>query len=140
LPTPLPSILVDNGVIDENHFPRSGRLASRALTACHSLRYTICVALRQDVDKLRIDDSKFQTDDSRLQIGDFTLQIGDSTLQIGDSTLQIGDLTLPQGSSKRRIDVTTRWIVDLDDLPPFQSLKSTIRNFKLAIRSFKLVI
>jgi hypothetical protein len=95
---------------------------------------------RQDVDKLCITDSKLQIDDSTLQIGDSTLQIGDLTLQIGDSTLQIVDLTLLPASSKRRIDVTTRWIVDLNDLPPRRKSISTIRNFKSPIRSFKSVI
>ncbi len=128
------------GVIDADDFPRSDRLTSCALSACHSLSYTTCTALRQDGDKLCIDDSKFQIDDSTLQIGDSTLRIGDSTLQIGDSRLRIGDLTLLRASSNRRLDVRTRWIVDLTDLPPCRRSISTIRNFKSAIRSFKSTI
>jgi len=93
-------------VIDVDDFPRSGLLASRALSACNPLSYTIWMALRQDVDKLCIDDSKFQINDS-------TLQIGDSTLQIGDSTLRIVDLTLPPAGSDRRLDVTKLRIGDL---------------------------
>jgi hypothetical protein len=130
----------DERLIDEVDFPRSGQLTSHALSACHSLSYTTYAALRQDVNKLGIDDSKLQIDDLTLQIDDLTLQIGDSTLQIGDSTLQIVDLTLLPTSSKRRIDVTTRWIVDINDLPPCRKSISTIRNFKSTIRSFKSAI
>jgi hypothetical protein len=138
--TTLPFTTDNEGLIDDHAFRRSGNLASRDLSGCHSLSYTTWTALRQDVDKLHVDDSKFQINDFTLQIGDFTLQIGDSTLQIGDFTLRIGDFTLPRASSNRRIDVTKRWIVDLTDLPPFLSLKSTIRNLKSTIRSFKSVI
>ena len=127
----------DKRHIDEVDFPRSGHPASSALSACHSLSYMTCTVFRQDVDKLRITDSKLQIDDSTLQIGDSTLRIGDSTLQIGDSTLQIVDLTLLRASSNRRLDVTTRWIIDINDLPPFRKSISTIRNFKSTIRSFR---
>ncbi len=130
----------DERHIDEVDFPRSGHPASSALSACHSLSYTTYTVFRQDVNKLRITDSTLQIDDSTLQIDDLTLQIGDSTLQIGDSTLQIVDLTLLPTSSKRRIDVTTRWIVDINDLPPCRKSISTIRNFKSTIRSFKSAI
>jgi hypothetical protein len=121
------------GVIDADDFPGSGQLAARALSACHPLSYTTCTALRQDVDKLCIDDSKLQIDDS-------TLRIGDSTLQIGDLRPRIVDLTLLRASSNRRLDVTTRWIVDLTDLPPCRRSISTSRSFKLVIRSFESAI
>ena len=110
------------------------------LCNCATRSYAARPVLRQDVNKLCIDDSKLQIDDSTLQIDDLTLQIGDSTLQIGDSTLQIVDLTLLRASSKRRLDVTTRWIIDLNDLPPCRKSISTIRNFKSTIRSFKSAI
>ena len=125
--------MAHEGVIDADDFPRSGQLTSHALSACHSMSYTICTASRQDVNKLCIADSK-------LQIGDSTLRIGDSTLQIGDSRPRIVDLTLLRASSNRRLDVTTRWIVDLTDRPPGRTSISTIRNFKSAIRSFRLAI
>ena len=132
--------MAHEGVIDADDFPRSGQLTSHALSACHSMSYTICTASRQDVNKLCVADSKLQIDDSTLQIGDSTLRIGDSTLQIGDSRPRIVDLTLLRASSNRRLDVTTRWIIDLTDRPPGRTSISTIRNFKSAIRSFRLAI
>ncbi len=95
-------------------------LGLSGLCDCATTSYAARPGSWQDVNKLHIDDSKLQIDDLTLQIGDSTLQIGDSTLQIGDSTLQIVDLTLLRASSNRRLDVTTRWIVDITDLPPFR--------------------
>ena len=130
----------DKRFIDEVDSPRSVMPGPSGLCDCVTTSYAARPVLRQDVDKLYIDDSKLQIDDFTLQIGDSTLQIGDSTLQIGDSTLQIVDLTLLPASSKRRLDVTTRWIVDINDLPSCRKSISTIRNFKSAIRSFKSAI
>jgi hypothetical protein len=143
IPSTSHALVVDphhEGVIDENDFLISGQLAAAVISACHSLSYTTGTALRKAVNKLRINDSKLQIDDFTLQIGDFTLQTGDLTLQIGDFTLRIGDFTLSLGSSKRRFDVTTRWIVDLNVLTPSWSFKSTIRNFKSTMRNFKSAI
>ena len=123
----------DERHIDEVDFPRSVMTGPGCLSDCLTRSYGAWTVLRQDGNELHIDDSK-------LQIDDFTLQIDDFTLQIGDSTLQIVDLTLLRASSKRRLDVTTRWIVDINDLPPGRTSISTIRNFKSAIRSFKSAI
>ena len=68
------------GVIDAHDFPRSGQLASRALSACHPLSYTACTALREHLDKLLPNDLKLRADDSKLQIGDSWLRIVDFTL------------------------------------------------------------
>jgi hypothetical protein len=130
----------DERVIDVVDSPRSVMSGPSGLCDCVTRGYAARPVSRQDVNKLCIDDSTFQIDDSTLQIGDSTLRIGDSTLQIGDSRPRIVDLTLLRASSKRRLDVTTRWIVDLTDLPPCRRSISTIRNFKSAIRSFKSAI
>jgi len=121
------------GVIDAHDFPRSGQLASRALSACHPLSYTACTALRQDVDKLLPNDLKLRAADSKLQTGD-------SKLQTGDSWLRIVDFTLPPVGSERRLDVTKLRMGDLTVKRPRGSSISTIRSFKLAIRSFKSAI
>jgi len=127
-------------LIDDHDVRRSGNLASRGLSACHSLSYIIGTALRQDVGKLYIDDSKFQIDDFTLQIGDLTLQTGDSKLQIGNSKLQIVDFTVRRAGLDRRLDVTKLRMGDSIEKRPRGSLKSAIRSFKSTIRSFKSAI
>jgi hypothetical protein len=128
----------DKRFIDVVDSPRSVMTGPSGLCDCVTISYAARPVSRQDVNKLRIDDSKLQIDDSTLQIVDSTLQIGDSTLQIGDSKPRIGDLTLLRASSKRRLDVTTRWIVDITDLPPCR--KSIIDDSKLQIGDSKLQI
>jgi len=121
------------GVIDAHDFPRSGQLASRALSACRSLSYTACTALREHVDKLLPNDLKLRADDSKLQNGD-------SKLQIGNSRLRIVDLTLSPAGSGHHLDVTKLRMGDSSVKLARGSSVSPIRSFKLAIRSFKSAI
>jgi hypothetical protein len=130
----------NEGFIDDHDVRRSGNPASCGLSACHSLSYTICTALRRDVDTLHIDDSKLQIDDFTLQIGDSTLQTGDSKLQIGNSKLQIVDFTVRRAGSDRRLDLTKLRMGDSIEKRPRGSSISAIRSFKSTIRSFKSVI
>jgi hypothetical protein len=130
----------DHDDINDVADPRDAESGSSCVTTCITISYGPPPDRRHDDHKIDFTDSKFQIDDFTLQIGDSTLQIGGSTLQIGDLKPRIVDLTLSRASSNRRIDVTTRWIVDRTVLTPRPKSISTIRNFKSAISSFKSAI
>jgi hypothetical protein len=130
----------DHGDIDDVADPQNAVCGLNGASFCVTISYTARPQSRHDDDEIDLTDSKFQATDLTLQIGDLTLQIGDLKFQIGDLTLQIGDFTLGTTPAKRRLDVTTRPMADLNVLSAIRCFKSTIPSVKSAIRSVKSTI